>query len=219
MGIKTSSGLTSFSETKKYWADGIIKDDTDIAELICWADGVALPTDASIIGTGSVTITLPDGVDGDVLYLILYANGSGLNVTVNGNFRAGMNQAVFEDYAQALHLVWASGHWSIASNVGNVRLLEDGAPYLISQATSTIYPQWPYVNLDGYYEATLTLPDGEIGDELLFEYIDEDNTVTLTPATFVDGTSITFDADNEYVVLRWLPNGWNIVTNTATLVE
>lgn len=69
----------------------------------------------------------------------------------------------------------------------------------------------------------MTLADGSIlGETMLIECtalaVPGTDTVVVTPATLVGGTTITFDAAGERAVLIWVALGWSVRGgNTATV--
>lgn len=62
-----------------------------------------------------------------------------------------------------------------------------------------------------------TLADGFDGQEISFKAIDVSNAVTLVPANFRDGTTITFPAVNQYIRLVFDGEVWNNFGGNATI--
>lgn len=60
----------------------------------------------------------------------------------------------------------------------------------------------------------MTLADGTVAGETMHIKCTKigtlgTDTIVVTPATFADGTTITFDAENEFIVLIWIAaTGW-----------
>ena len=69
----------------------------------------------------------------------------------------------------------------------------------------------------------MTLADSGVGpgDTIRLELVKQDDptyTAVVTPATFADGTTLTFDAVGEYAVLIWVAaTGWTVKVATATV--
>jgi len=63
----------------------------------------------------------------------------------------------------------------------------------------------------------LTLADGVAGQRKIIKMKTDGGDGTLTPANLADGTTLTFDAVNEYCELVFADGNWQIVSNTATL--
>jgi len=81
-------------------------------------------------------------------------------------------------------------------------------------AAGAIDPTDAVAQLDGNADAqAMTLADGSIPGEAIRitcrKLAAGVASIVLTPATFADGTTITFDAEGEYAVLIWVTtNGW-----------
>ena len=69
--------------------------------------------------------------------------------------------------------------------------------------------------------STLAVPDGTHKGERLSLKADTINstsqTMVATPANFMDGTTITFDASNEYADLQWTGTEWAVMSTNATV--
>lgn len=67
----------------------------------------------------------------------------------------------------------------------------------------------------------LTLADGTTAGEtmrvVMTTQTDPTYTAVLTPANLAGGTTLTFDAENEYAVLIWNGTAWAVRTGDATL--
>ena len=67
----------------------------------------------------------------------------------------------------------------------------------------------------------MTLADGTHPGEtmriMMETQSDPTYTAVLTPTTLLGGTTLTFDAVDEYAVLLWTATGWYVRTATATL--
>ena len=67
----------------------------------------------------------------------------------------------------------------------------------------------------------LTLADGSITGEtmrlVMTTQSDATYTAVVTPANFADGTTLTFDAKDEYAVLIWNGTAWALRTGDATV--
>jgi len=65
----------------------------------------------------------------------------------------------------------------------------------------------------------LTLADGTVGQIKIITMIVDGGNGTLTPTTFANGTTITFDAVNETVCLLFANTiGWVVVSNSGATV-
>jgi len=65
----------------------------------------------------------------------------------------------------------------------------------------------------------LTLADGTVGQIKIITMIADGGDGTLTPTTFANGTTITFDAVNETVCLLFANTiGWVVVSNSGATV-
>ena len=68
--------------------------------------------------TGAATATLPNGKNGDEVYIVLVVDGGDL--VVSGDFETGTG-ATFADAKDSLSLKWVSGlGWCTVSNQGSV---------------------------------------------------------------------------------------------------
>lgn len=57
-----------------------------------------------------------------------------------------------------------------------------------------------------------TLADGEdVGQLKLIHHITDNGDVTLTPATFADGSTLTFADAGDWALLMWTASGWTVV--------
>jgi hypothetical protein len=94
---------------------------------------------------------------------------------------------------------------------GSTQYLPDVAQQNLSTTGSS-----DAANVTSYYTAitsnglhTVTLADGtHTGQLKLVRLVVDGGTVTFTPATFADGTSITFADAGDEVLLRWGASGW-----------
>lgn len=65
----------------------------------------------------------------------------------------------------------------------------------------------------------LTLADGEVPGQVKVIYMKTDGgDGTLTPATFIGGTTITFDAVGDTVTLLWQTEGWYVIGINGAVV-
>ena len=75
-----------------------------------------------------------------------------------------------------------------------------------------------YAILDGSTATVAgTLADGTTGQRISFKAIDVSNAVTVVPANFRDGTTITFTPANETAVLWFDGTNWNWESGTAAI--
>ena len=103
----------------------------------------------------------------------------------------------------------------IQSAVMNAAEIGGLAPYIPS-ATQQALSDAGAVNVTAYYTAWTTtgaaagtLADGvRLGQLKKVQLIVDGGDGTLTPATFADGTTITFADAGDYAVLMWTTSGW-----------
>ena len=62
-----------------------------------------------------------------------------------------------------------------------------------------------------------TLADGTEGQTINAKATDVSNAVTLVPANFADGTTITFTPANEYIILKFDGTNWNVFGGDAAI--
>jgi len=62
-----------------------------------------------------------------------------------------------------------------------------------------------------------TLAAGTSGQVIYIKALDVSNAVTVVPASFVDGTTITFTPANEYAILVSDGTNWNFVGGDAAI--
>jgi hypothetical protein len=62
----------------------------------------------------------------------------------------------------------------------------------------------------------MTLADGRSGQTITVK-ADNVTSSTLTPASFADGTTITFDASGEVAILQFDGSNWQLIYTDATL--
>lgn len=71
-----------------------------------------------ITTTGAATATLPNGYNGNIVYILLLVDGGDLVVT--GDFQTGTT-ATFADALDSITLIWVNGTgWCTVSNQGAV---------------------------------------------------------------------------------------------------
>ena len=66
-------------------------------------------------------------------------------------------------------------------------------------------------------QTNLTLGAGMNGQSIKIVCIDASFNTVITPDVFFNGTTITFDAVNEYVELIAVTTGWRVFSSTATI--
>jgi len=90
-------------------------------------------------------------------------------------------------------------------------------------AAGAIAPTDSIAMIDGTVDAqAMTLADGTIPGEAIRLQLRSlaagVNSVVITPTTFADGTTLTFDAEDEYAVLIWVTtNGWTQRVGNGTI--
>jgi len=63
-----------------------------------------------------------------------------------------------------------------------------------------------------------TLADGAVGQLKIIKLETHDtNDMVLTPAHYNDGTTITFDASDEFAILIFVGSGWTTINTNATI--
>lgn len=96
--------------------------------------------------------------------------------------------------------------------------LEGSSPF-IPTATQQALSGAGAVTVDEYYTAVtttgadaLTMADGlKIGQLKKVQLIVDGGDGTLTPATFADGTTVTYADAGDYAVFMWTSNGWTAI--------
>ena len=63
----------------------------------------------------------------------------------------------------------------------------------------------------------MTLADGAVGDRIVIEHVTAGNNAVVTPATFADGTTLTFNAAKELVELLMTSAGWTVLSNVGSV--
>lgn len=63
----------------------------------------------------------------------------------------------------------------------------------------------------------MTLADGATGQKLVLKCIEATNDTVVTPASFADGATLTFDTVGQYAELFFDGAEWQLLGSTATL--
>lgn len=71
----------------------------------------------------------------------------------------------------------------------------------------------------GTGNSAVTLADGVVGQFKIFKFIEKDGTndAVVTPANLGDGSTITFDTEDEVAVLYFDGDDWQVVYTDATV--
>jgi hypothetical protein len=91
-------------------------------------------------------------------------------------------------------------------------------PALVSSLTPALeLGRSPYLLDATLNTVEATLADGISGQEVSIKCVNADNLTTVVPATFHDGTTITFTV-NQSITLSWVDSfGWISLGNSATI--
>jgi len=65
----------------------------------------------------------------------------------------------------------------------------------------------------------ITIADGTVGQSVLLVAKSATGTVTITPSTLIGGTSVTFNAAGDSVLLYYTASGWVIVGGNSYAVS
>ena len=153
----------------------------------------------------------------------LSAAGSG-NAIQNANFmrlphctsgeRVGLvtqSGAVIYNSTNQDYQAYSNNQW-VSLKAGNAGVVESISAAGAASVTGV-------TELTATADYTVTLANGTVGDTKIFALISDNSpptrTVTITPATFLGGTSIELDAVGESVTLLYTSSGWVVVGGNA----
>ena len=101
----------------------------------------------------------------------------------------------------------------VSKGTGSVRLSKAAMSYITAANSAAADTSAGFVSLTGSSSGTVTLADGTVNGEIKIfaRRGGGSGTVTLTPATFAQGTSIEFDPLDTAQLIWDGSNGWNII--------
>ena len=185
-----------------------------ITAVTATSGAIALTSDVVTFDTtlGASTSSLADGTEGQEMDLIMIVDG-GDQVLTPANLLVGTT-LTFNNVGDAVRLRFASGSWNVVSS-------NDTSLPVITTVTATsgaIALTSDIVLFDSTLGAsTSSLADGTEGQRMLFKMIVDGGDQVVTPASFLDGTTITFD-NTDACELVFAGAAWNTVgTPTAAI--
>lgn len=101
----------------------------------------------------------------------------------------------------------------VSKGTGSVKISKAAMSYITAANSAAASPNAGFVSLTGSSSGTVTLADGTVNGEIKIfaRRGGGSGTVTLTPATFAQGTSIEFDPLDTAQLIWDGSNGWNII--------
>lgn len=105
-------------------------------------------------------------------------------------------------------------NWTFKENVTiNKKLILAGTETIVAGGTTTaldLTKTVHYVDADGGGDI-FTLAAGTEGQIVTIAMASATGTATITPASFRGGTSVTFNAEGDSVMLQYIASSWTIV--------
>ena len=192
-----------------------------VAPLTLFDDHVALATATTLLTqatlydttAGATTSTLADGLEGQEKTLRMAVDGGDMVVTPANLFDA--TSLIFASVNDTCLLRFIDGAWHVISIDGAVL----DTDIITVVATSGAIPLTAKIVLwdTTAGASTSTLAAGYEGQRMLFKMLTDGGDQVLTPASFVDGTTVTFD-NADYIELMSDGTNWmSIGTPTATV--
>ena len=184
----------------------------DSSETLTAAGAVGVDTGITYFDStaGAMAMTLADGTEGQKKTMVMMVDGGDVTVTPANYDDA--TAIVFNDAFDACELIFTDGawvlQWSKGTDAGIVTITATGAVPLTSDIIfiSTTAVQ------------ALTLADGVAGQRMTVKMLVDGNDSVITPANFLDGTTITFDDVGDSCELLFDGTNWGVIgTPTATV--
>lgn len=114
-----------------------------------------------------------------------------------------------------------SGNLSSANVTASSKVIFSGSETIAAGGTTTaldLTKTVHYVDADAGGD-TFTLADGEEGQIMTIAMASATGTATITPANLRGGTSVTFNAAGDSVVLQFIASEWNIIGGNSYSVS
>ena len=186
----------------------------DSSETITASGAIGLDTVYTYFDStsGAQADTLADGVEGQIKVLMMIVDGG--NVVVTPAHYADGTTITFNDAFDACALQFTGTSWKLLWSKGI-----NSAIVTVTATSGAIPITASVVFFDSTLGAsTSTLADGYAGQRIPFKMLVDGGDQVLTPAHFLDGTTITFDDAGDSVELLFDGTNWGVVgTPTATV--
>lgn len=140
-------------------------------------------------------------------------------VNANDTVRIGETTQADLQVDGATDLLWDASAGSLTNNSFLGLFVPNAASQSVTGAgAANVTSPITYVTTNGVAQV-LTLADGTaIGQIKCIVLIVDGGDCVLTPATFADGTTLTFADANDFVVLVWGATGWRVIVNVGGTV-
>ena len=123
-----------------------------------------------------------------------------------------------DDGIQDLYVLFTEISTGLENSKSNTNVILNAAPQALSGAgaisTDSFATNWTTTGVNAATLANTSIPNQLKKITLVVDGGDG----TLTPVTFVNGSTITFDAVGDYVVLKWTGNVWALIENVGCTI-
>lgn len=161
---------------------------------------------------GAMAVTLADGVEGQIKTLMMLVDGGDVTVTP-ANYANGTT-IVFNDAFDVCVLQFTGTSWKLRSKLGvDAGIVTITATGVIGLAFDIVY----FDTTGGAIAASLA--DGVAGQKVTLKMlVDGATDAVITPANFLDGTTITLDDVGDSAELLFDGTNWGVIgTPTGTV--
>lgn len=186
----------------------------DSSETLTGAGAVSVDTGITYFDStaGAMAMTLADGVEGQRKLMVMLVDGGDVTVTP-ANYANG-TALVFNDVWDVAELLFTGTSWKLVRTLG----VDKGIEAITASGAIPLTKDIILIDSTSGVQA-LTLADGYAGQMMTLKMIAGANNSVVTPANFLDGTTITFtgSATNSAVLMFDGTNWGEIGTATATV--
>lgn len=190
------------------------------SETLTVAGAASISTEITYFDStaGAMAVTLADGVEGQIKYLTMLVDGG--DVTVTPDNYANGTTIVHNDAFDSCKLRFSGTQWHLEEAVGSIgRGIDAGDITILASGAIPITKDVILINSTSGVQA-LTLADGTYtGQRMTTKMIAGANNSVITPANFLDGTTITFTGSAlNSADLIFDGTNWTVIgTATATV--
>lgn len=190
----------------------------DSSETLTSAGAISVDTGISYFDStaGAMAMTLADGVEGQRKTLMMLVDGGDVTVTP-ANYANG-TAIVFNDAFDACELLFTGSNWHLVGAIGSVgRGIDAGVITILASGAVPLTKDVIFIDSTAGVQA-LTLADGVAGQRMIVKMLVDGGNSVITPANFLDGTTITFDDAGDSAELVFDGTNWGVIgTATATV--
>ena len=188
---------------------------TLLEDFTATSGALSLLTQATYFDTtaGVSTSTLADGLEGQWKFLKMEVDGGDMVVTPANLLDA--TTLTFSSANDSCLLRFIDGSWSVIDIVG-AQLDTDTITVVATSGAIPLTAKIVFLDTTAGI-STATLAAGYEGQKILIKMLTDGGDQVLTPASFVDGTTVTFDNADYIELLSDGTNWMSIGTPTATV--